>query len=283
MPTVVLGANVTHRGLPQSDLLCGIFLLTYFLIFAYAAYTRTMQLIRSRRELREQKAIAEIERTRSESLLSSLIPSTLKKQFREQGLVPPERYEHATLVVVDFVDLDSVSEQNPLHDWFGVFNHHLQAFDAIAARYGLESLRACGRLYCAVSGALPVTAEHADDAIGAAVEMRGFARDFSKSQHESSSPTLAVRIAVHTGRVVAGVTEARRFVYNVCGPGWSEALRICESIEPWDIGVSETTRGRLTHALPMKPSGAVPLAVRGSLLPVYVLTDNAVRSSPMVG
>lgn len=264
LPTALFGANVHPRSIPEIDLLCGVFFVTYFLVFAYATHARTVQLIRSRRELREQKLIAEIERQRVEGLLLSLLPAKLTREFRQSGQVAPREYPAATLVLVDFPNMGQVQLLHPVAEWLGTLNHCLQGFDAIASRYGLESLHTLGDAYLAVSGIPLERPTHTSDAFTAALEMHRFALELVAEQEGSGRPSFEVRIVVHTGRLIAGVTEARRFAYTVWGPAWQDAVKAIQSLSPWQIALSETThrclpQGALTplpgplKALPESP------------------------------
>ncbi|GIW43079.1 MAG: hypothetical protein KatS3mg077_0361 [Candidatus Binatia bacterium] len=270
--TVFAGSNFEPRSIPQIDLLCSLFLLAYFLVFAYATYTRSMQLLRSRRELREQKLIAEIERKRAEGFLLSLLPASLIREFKQEGAIRPRSYSQATLLSVDFPNLGEIQKQRSLENWVGEFNHYLQAFDAIAGRYRLETLRGTGEGYLAVSGIPDENPFHAQAALNAAKEMLEFAAGFVAGSPAENSSRLAVRILVHTGELSAGVIETRQFYYTVWGPALQEAQDVRSAIAPWQVAFSETTRAQLAN-VPAAGSEVCIAGQDGKALRLYLLAS----------
>jgi class 3 adenylate cyclase len=270
--TVFAGSSFEPRSIPQIDLLCSVFLLGYFLVFAYATYTRSMQLLRSRRELREQKVIAEIERKRAEGFLLSLLPASLIQEFKQNGAIRPRSYSQVTLLSVDFPNLGEMQKQRSLDSWVGEFNHYLQAFDAIAGRYRLETLRGTGEGYLAVGGIPDENPLHAQAALNAAEEMLEFAAGFVSQSSTETSCRLAVRIVVHTGELSAGVIETRQFYYTVWGPAIEEAQDIRSAIAPWQVAFSETTRAQLA-SVPATGSEVCVAGENGKPLRIYLLTS----------
>ncbi len=180
------------------DLGCGVFLLSYFLLFAYATYARTVQVLASRREPREQKLFAEIEHKRAESLLLSLLPSPMATEFRESGAVLPRQYAEVTMLAIDFLNLPELAATAGGNGWLMDLNYCLQALDGIAKRRAMEVVSS-GDTYVAVTGVVGPSRLSRAEALAAAMEMRDVAYRLAAQRRAEDRPYLMVRIAVHSG------------------------------------------------------------------------------------
>ncbi len=278
VPMPLYGLNFQPRDVVEINLTCAVFLFVYFNIFAYIAYTRTILLQGSRRELKQQKITIEIEKKRSDNLLLSLFPAEVAKKFDAGGMVEPRWYDSVSILAVELENFAKAMRTLPPAELLAELNHCFKAFDAITTRHRLESLRTLGDSYLAVGG-LPVANDtHPIDAVRAAVEIRDFMEQLKTARRAHGGLFLEAKIAVHTGRVLAGVVEARKFSYDVWGDTVDNALRVRRQVGAGEVGISGDTYQRVRDQFAGTPAGTVG-GKDGGEIPVYTID----RSGPTDG
>lgn len=256
-PMAFYGLNFHPRDLVEINLTCAVFLFVYFNVFAYTAYTRTILLQASRRELKQQKITVEIEKKQSDNLLLSLLPADVAREFDASGSVRPQRYDSVTILVVDFENFSEMLRTLPPEELLAELNHCFKAFDAITGRHCLESLRTFGGTYIAAGGLPVVNDTHPTDAVRAALEIQDFMRELKTSRRAHGRGCLEPRIGVHTGPVVAGVIETQKFSYELWGDTVDTALRIPRHVGVSAVGISDQTWRWVKDHFPCTPAGTV--------------------------
>jgi class 3 adenylate cyclase len=269
-PSLLLGPHSDPRHIPAVDVAAAVFLFGYFNAFAYAVWRRTFALQSSRKELRLQKIAVEIEKSKSDRLLLSILPAPVADEMEKAGRVAARRHASVSLLVVDFDSFSRhVNELGP-DVLLDEINHCFKAFDAITARHRLEPLRSVGDCYIAAGGLAAANETHDVDAVRAAIEIRGFLRELAEARRADSRPAFVARIAVHTGPLVAGLVESAKFAYDV----WGDAVDVVMSIErqspPGEVALSAATWARVRgeHAARHGPTVTTK---RGESVAVHLL------------
>jgi class 3 adenylate cyclase len=270
-PMTFYGVNHNPRDHLMMDMLSALFLLLYFISFAWVAYKRSILLKESRQELMQQKLALEIEKKKSDSLLWALLPASVAKVFETSGGVEePNAYDEVTLLVADVHEFRRMVEQFGPSAALAELNHCFKAFDKIVLRHRLEPLRTIGDAYFAVGGGPTPNAGHARDAVQAAAEIQRFAGERKASCSASDLPGFEFRVAVHTGPAICGIMEAHKFSFDVWGDTVGETLQIEQQGRPGDVLVSEATLSRLDESFPVLATGKVATRA-GSQVGVYTL------------
>jgi class 3 adenylate cyclase len=277
VPMPLYGLNFRPRDFVEINLTCAVFLFVYFNIFAYTAYRRTILLQASRRELKQQKGTIEIEKKRSDNLLLSFLPAAVAREFDAGGMVKPRCYDSVSVLAIELENFGNAMRTLPPEELLGELNHCFKAFDAITRRHRLESLRTLGDSYLAVGG-LPVANDtHPIDAVGAAVEIQDFMTQRKTARRAHGGLFFEVKIAIHTGRVVAGVVEARKFSYDVWGDAVDNALRVRRHVGAGAVGLSGDTYQHVRDQFAATPSGTVD-GKDGGEIAVYTIDRNSPAS-----
>ncbi|MFC1811918.1 adenylate/guanylate cyclase domain-containing protein [Thermodesulfobacteriota bacterium] len=270
-PMAFYGVNYNPRGHLLMDMFSAIFLLLYFILFAWVAYKRAILLKESRQELVQQKLALEIEKKKADSLLWALLPASVAKVFETSGVVEkPDAYDEVTLLVADVYEFRDMVERFGPAVALTELNHCFKAFDKIVLRHRLEPLRTIGDAYFAVGGGPTPNTAHATDAVRAASEIQRFARERKATRNASDLPGFDFRVAVHTGPAMCGVMEAHKFCFDVWGDTVGETLEIEQQGRPGDVLLSATTLSRLNESLPVLSAGKVTTRA-GSEVGVYTL------------
>ena len=239
-----------------SLVLAMLYLVSFGLLGGLAAY-RTERFTRDL-FLRERQV--EQERTRSDGLLLNMLPAAIVEQLKTSsgGRIA----QHIDRVSVFFADAVGSTEQaarstpEAFADALDALFRHL---DTIADRYGLEKIKTIGDAYMAVAGAPTPMADHADAAVGMAIDMLS---DAGGIRWPSGDP-IVVRGGIATGPAVAGVIGDRRFAYDLWGDTVNLSSRLEENAGPGQVLVAESTVGELTGGYDFGPSEVLEVKGKG--------------------
>jgi class 3 adenylate cyclase len=239
---------------PVSLVLAMLYLVSFGLLGGLAAY----RLERFTRQLFLRERQLEQERTRSDGLLLNMLPGAIVEQLKTSaGERIAQHFDHVSVLFADAVGSTHQAARSSPEAFADALDALFSHFDVIAQRYGLEKIKTIGDAYMAVAGAPTPVADHADAAVGMAVDILAEA---GKISWPSGDP-IVVRVGIATGPAVAGVIGYRRFAYDLWGDTVNLASRLQESARPGHGLVSESTAGELTDRYDFGP--AETLDVRG--------------------
>lgn len=185
---------------------------------------------RNARELQREKE-------RVEKLLLNIMPRAVYDEMKDYGTVTPQRFDNASIVMLDFVDFTEMAVSREPSALIGELNDIFTSFDRIVELFGCERIKTIGDAYMAVSGLPEENPDHALNAARAALRMRRYI-DRRNSAH---SEPWRCRIGIHSGPVVGSIVGIQKYVYDIFGPGVNLAARLEVQSEPMQITVSETT------------------------------------------
>jgi adenylate cyclase len=183
------------------------------------------------------------EKERAEKLLLNIMPKTVYEELKSFGVTTPQRYDQATVVMLDFVGFTArAAEQDP-SELIAELNDLFTNFDRIAEQFGCERIKTIGDAYMAVSGVPEPNPDHALNAARTALLIRRYLRQRNRTQRQS----WECRIGIGTGAAIGSVVGVQKYVYDIFGPAVNLAAR-CEAISgPMEITVPDETE-RLIRA-----------------------------------
>jgi class 3 adenylate cyclase len=188
-----------------------------------------LQTLRSQREEIEQKS------QENEALLLNVLPAPVARRVKEGRSALAENFPSVTVLVAHVDNLSRATVGRPAHDSADLLNRVVTLFDAAAEEYSVERIRIQGSTYLAVCGLNIPQLDHARQMIEFAkalvdrVQLMGL---------ETGIP-LALRTAIHTGPVIAGIVGSRRFIYDVWGETVNIANRAHSRVQPNVIAVTQ--------------------------------------------
>ena len=177
------------------------------------------------------------EKERAEKLLLNIMPRAVFEEMKDFGSVSPQRFDEATILMLDFVDFTEMTVSRHPGELVSELNDIFSAFDRIVELFGCERMKTIGDAYMAVCGLPEANEEHAQAIARVALRMRRYLQKRNESRAE---PWLG-RIGIHSGPVVGSIVGVQKYVYDIFGPGVNMAARMESLAEPMQIVLSETT------------------------------------------
>ena len=245
-----------------SEVLATLYLVSFAVLGSLAAYWMEVfvrQLFLRQRELDQ-------ERLRSDVLLLNILPQAVVDRLKSSS---DERiadaFDDVSVIFVDAVGSTEQAARSSPEEFAAALDALFRWFDELADRHGLEKIKTIGDAYMAVAGAPVPKAEHADAAVGMALEIVAG----SHVVRWPSGDPIRVRGGIASGSVVAGVIGERKFAYDVWGDTVNLASRLQEAGEPGQILVSQRTAEEI-HRYGCGPVQMVDIKGKGPI-PVRAL------------
>ncbi|CCQ73440.1 adenylate/guanylate cyclase domain-containing protein [Magnetospira sp. QH-2] len=155
------------------------------------------------------------EKERAEKLLLNIMPKTVFEELKEFGVTAPQRYEEASVLMLDFVSFTEMDIADDPAAMVSELNDIFTNFDRIVEQFGCERIKTVGDAYMAVSGLPEPTPDHASNIARAALL---FQRYIEKRNKTHANAWLA-RIGIASGPVIGSIVGVHKYVYDVFGPG----------------------------------------------------------------
>ena len=200
------------------------------------------------------------EKERAEKLLLNIMPRAVYEELRDYGSTTPQRFESASVLLLDFVGFTNMAIANDPTSTIAELNDIFSAFDRIVELYGCERLKTMGDAYMAVSGLPESNPDHAVNLAKVALRMRRYI-DRRNAAHPEA---WRCRIGMHSGPIIGSVVGVQKYVYDIFGPGVNMAARMEGLADPMQIVVSEATHALIKDEFTTADLGEVEIKGFGS-------------------
>lgn len=178
---------------------------------------------------------------RAEKLLMNIMPRTVYEEMKDLGTTTPQRFESASVLMLDFVDFTEMAIAGDPGAVVSELNDIFSAFDRIVDMFGCERLKTMGDAYVAMAGIPDANPEHANNLAKVALRMRRYL-----DRRNASHPTKwRGRIGIATGPLIGSLVGVQKYVYDVFGPAANFAARLEAMAQPGQILVAEETQRAL--------------------------------------
>jgi len=175
------------------------------------------------------------EKERAERLLLNIMPKTIYEELKAFGVTTPQRYDNASVLMLDFVGFTAMSMESDPMTLVSELNDIFTAFDRISEQFGCERIKTMGDAYMAVSGIPEATPDHAQNVAKVALLCRRYVRQRGKSRPQD----WQCRIGLATGPVIGSIVGVQKYVYDIFGPGVNLASRMEALAGPMEIACDE--------------------------------------------
>ena len=195
------------------------------------------------------------EKQKSEDLLLNILPEEVAGELKSKGKSEAKLYKNVTVLFTDFVNFTGISSKLSPTELVNEIDYCFRVFDEIIGRYGLEKIKTIGDAYLAVCGLPNENADHAINAVKAAIDIRDFIHtpekyflkypvtEDSATSKGPGKPTIfsSIRLGINTGPVVAGIVGSKKFAYDIWGDTVNVASRMESNSEYDKINISGST------------------------------------------
>jgi adenylate cyclase len=181
------------------------------------------------------------EKERVEKLLLNIMPRTVYAELSEYGTTTPQRFDEATVLMLDFVGFTEMAISRDPGALVAELNDIFSAFDRIVELFGCERIKTIGDAYMAVSGLPDANPEHAVNIAKVALRMRRYI----ERRNESNPNRWLCRIGIASGPVVGSMVGIQKYVYDIFGPAVNLAARLEALCQPMQILLNDAMRRQL--------------------------------------
>ncbi|XP_054457935.1 retinal guanylyl cyclase 2 [Anoplopoma fimbria] len=190
--------------------------------------------------IRERTEELEIEKQKTEKLLTQMLPPSVAEVLKVGGTVEPEHFDSVTLYFSDIVGFTTISANSEPIEVVDLLNDLYTIFDAIIGNHDVYKVETIGDAYMVASGVpVPNDNRHAAEIANMSLDILSAVGSF-KMRHMPDVP-VRIRIGLHTGPCVAGVVGLTMPRYCLFGDTVTTASRMESSGLPYRIHVQQST------------------------------------------
>ncbi|KAM6909176.1 retinal guanylyl cyclase 2 [Xenentodon cancila] len=189
--------------------------------------------------IRERTEELEIEKQKTEKLLTQMLPKSVAEALMVGGLVEPEYFDSVSLYFSDIVGFTTISANSEPIEVVDLLNDLYTLFDAIIGNHDVYKVETIGDAYMVASGVpVPNDNRHAAEIANMSLDILSAVGTF-KMRHMPDVP-VRIRIGLHTGPCVAGVVGLTMPRYCLFGDTVTTASRMESGGMPYRIHVHES-------------------------------------------
>jgi class 3 adenylate cyclase len=210
--------------------------------------------------------LLDIERAKSERLLTNVLPETVARRLKDESTTISDSFESVTVIFADIVNFTQLAANLSAEELVSQLNAIFSTFDSLTEKHGLEKIKTIGDAYMAVAGVPEPNEHHAQAAADLALALQEAIGTFAR---ETGEP-LRLRIGLHSGPVVAGVIGTKKFIYDLWGDTVNTASRMESQGTAGEIQVTQTTYDLLQTHYTFGPAQELEVKGKG-LMQAYCL------------
>ncbi|XP_077350432.1 retinal guanylyl cyclase 2 isoform X2 [Festucalex cinctus] len=190
--------------------------------------------------IRERTEELEVEKHRTEKLLSEMLPPSVAEALKTGTTVEPEYFDQVTIYFSDIVGFTTISSLSDPIEVVDLLNDLYTLFDAVLSNHDVYKVETIGDAYMVASG-LPKRNgnKHAAEVANMSLNILSSVGTF-RMRHMPDVP-VRIRIGIHSGPCVAGVVGLTMPRYCLFGDTVNTASRMESTGLPYRIHVNLST------------------------------------------
>ncbi|XP_007562847.1 retinal guanylyl cyclase 2 isoform X1 [Poecilia formosa] len=190
--------------------------------------------------IRERTEELEVEKQRTEKLLSEMLPPSVAEALKTGASVEPEYFDQVTIYFSDIVGFTTISSLSDPIEVVDLLNDLYTLFDAVLSNHDVYKVETIGDAYMVASG-LPKRNgnKHAAEIANMSLNILSSVGSFHM-RHMPDVP-VRIRIGIHSGPCVAGVVGLTMPRYCLFGDTVNTASRMESTGLPYRIHVNCST------------------------------------------
>lgn len=166
-------------------------------------------------------------------------------------------HSQSSIMFTDFVGFTRHTETLEPAELLETLGRFFNAFDKLCKRHNITRIKTIGDAYMAVSGIPAANADHARDAVAAALAIRDYVAADNKARVALGDLPWDVRIGVHSGPVISG-NLGEQVGLDIWGDSVNVAARLEAASEAGQVNISEATLTQLGNAT-VEARGVLPV------------------------
>ena len=220
--------------------------------------------------LRRRLDAASGELQRLQTAFGRFAPEAVVERIAASGLHATAERKEVTVLFADLVGFTPMSEGMAPEILVGMLNAYFARMSGIINAHRGHVAKFIGDGLMALFGALEPNPWQTNDAVHAALAMRGALETYNRELQAKGQPTLRVGIGIHRGPVVAGIIGSREWMeFTAIGHTVNLAARVerLTRVHEIDIAVTTAIRDALDPNVVLRP--LPPTTVPGVADPVH--------------
>lgn len=204
--------------------------------------------------LQTKQALIETQRKENDELLTSLMPETVARRYREGETHISTEHRDVSVIYAQLLGFDDFSRPLASEQSVLMLNALVEAFDGAAERQGIEQVRSMqdnGLL--ATCGLVVPRVDHASRTIAFARELVEIVERFN----DQRDAALAIRVGIDSGPVTSGLVGERSTIYALWGEAVDLAHRVHASTRTPGVFVSDRVHDAVLGVYPFEEAGTI--------------------------
>ncbi|OMJ75568.1 hypothetical protein SteCoe_25265 [Stentor coeruleus] len=227
-----------------------IFLISFIIFNLSASYMKEYH-AKNIFELQHQ---AQNEISNTEKLLKQMMPKPVYRNL-EKGITTTDQYYDVSIIYADICGFTAMSKQKTPMQVVGMLSKLFTQFDELCVKHDVYKVHTIGDCYVILSfgdweGGSRDPVKECVNMVNMAIDMIKTIKKFNLTENIENK--LEMRVGIHTGNVIAGITGLNIVRYDIYGPDVEIANKMESRGAPGKINISEDTRNLLTKADPMR-------------------------------
>ncbi len=208
-----------------------------------------------------------IEQEKSEQLLLNILPQEIAHRLKQSPGTIADNFNEVTVLFADIVGFTQLSSSSSPSETVEFLNAVFSLFDDLSDHYGLEKIKTIGDAYMVAGGLPNPRIDHLEATADMALAMQQQVADLNNFRFQS----VALRIGIHSGPVVAGVIGTKKFIYDLWGDTVNIASRMESHGEARHIQVTETVYQALKNRYRFQERGMTAVKGKGEMMTYWLL------------
>ena len=182
----------------------------------------------------------------------------LPAQARDRAPIGGQFHSQSSIMFTDFVGFTRHTETLEPAELLETLARYFSAFDKLCKRHNLTRIKTMGDAYMAAAGIPSANADHARDAVAAALAIRDYVAADNIGRRALGDPIWEVRIGIHSGPVISGSLGEQGSSLDIWGDSVNVAARLEAASEAGQVNISEATLTQLGNAT-VEERGMLPV------------------------
>jgi class 3 adenylate cyclase len=257
---------VRSDSLAFSQVVNGVNLAVVSFFFSRLLYSAKAKDFSQRQTIAEQHAellaaheTLAAERTKSEKLLRSALPSRIVERLQRGEVRIADAHPSLIIVWADLCDFTQLATTLAPDGLVDLLDDLFCRFDEVVQLHGLEKIKTVGDGYLAVAG---ITEGRPGDPVAAANAALDLHRAVAQTS-ERRGRRLSLRVGIARGEAMAGVVGRDRLLYDLWGDAVNVASRLETAARPGETLVTTEVADHLLDTHELGPSVSLELKGKG--------------------